>query len=301
MGNVAFFLSLLLVFGVPGILIAVIGIYVYRDAKNRGMNAVPWTLIAILAPTFIGFIIYLLVRSDYTDLKCPRCDAPVTEQFVICPKCGTKLQPSCPNCSLPVELDWKMCPKCAQHLPADLQQDVCPPARPKDKTLWKVLAVIIAIPLIYVIIAIFSMGSFSSSGSSGITSLTIDDYMQEMQNDEIEAWFESVGDDYNKAYILEHQTETEDGVRVRYLIYLPKLVENPSPSFGTSSDLFGNTFKIEFDDQNGSGGNTFVLATYTGEDAPELKIYYDGKRIDTETKIVDFPIGLTDGSIHATQ
>ncbi len=301
MGNVAFFLSLLLCLGVPGILIAVIGIYVYRDAKSRGMNAVLWTLIAILAPTFIGFIIYLLVRGNYANLKCPRCDAPVTDRFVICPKCGAKLQPSCPNCSAPVELDWKMCPKCAQPLPDDLQQDVCPPTRPKDKTLWKVLAVIIAIPLIYVIIAIFSMVSISSSGASSITSLTVDDYMQEMQNDEIEAWFESVGDNYNTAYILEHQTETEDGVRVRYLIYLPKLVENASASFGTSGGLFSDTFKIEFDNQNGSGGNTFILATYTGESVPELKIYYDGKLVGTETRIVDFPIGLTDGSIHATQ
>ncbi len=301
MGNIVFSLSFLLGLGVPGILIAVIGIYVYRDAKSRGMNAALWTLIAILAPTFIGFIIYLLARGNYTNLKCPRCDAPVTEQFVVCPKCGTKLQPSCPNCSAPIELDWKICPKCAQSLPDCFQQDVCTPVRPKDKTLWKVLALIIAIPLIYVIIAIFSMASFTSSGSSSITSLAVDAYMQEMQNDEIKAWFESVGDGYDKAYILEHKTETEDGVRVRYLIYMPKLSESHSRSFGTSGGLFGNTFKIEFDNQNGSRGNTFVLATYTGEDAPELKIYYDGKRVDTETRIVDFPIGLTDGSVHATQ
>ncbi len=294
-------LFLLVGFGVPGILSAVIGIYVYRDARSRGMHAVLWTLIAILAPTFIGFIIYLLVRGNYANLKCPRCDAPVAEQFVICPKCGTKLQPSCPTCSTPVALDWKMCPKCARPLPDDLQKDVCPPTRPKDKALWKVLAVILAIPLIYIILAIFSMVSFSSSGASSITSLTVDDYLQQMQNDEIEAWFASVGDDHNKAYILEHQTQTEDGVRVRYLIYLPKLVGNHAPSFDTSGGLFGNTFKIEFDDQIGSGGNTFILATYTGESVPELKIYYDGKLVDTETRIVAFPIGLTDGSIHARQ
>ena len=34
-----------------------IGVYVYRDAKRRQMNAVVWTLVAMLAPTFIGFII----------------------------------------------------------------------------------------------------------------------------------------------------------------------------------------------------------------------------------------------------
>ena len=41
-----------------------IGVYVYRDAKRRGMNALVWTLIALFAPSLIGFIIYLLVRNS---------------------------------------------------------------------------------------------------------------------------------------------------------------------------------------------------------------------------------------------
>ena len=44
-----------------------IGVYVYRDAKRRQMNAVAWTAIAVLAPTFIGLIIYLLVRRNKYD------------------------------------------------------------------------------------------------------------------------------------------------------------------------------------------------------------------------------------------
>ena len=40
-----------------------IGVYVCRDAKRRGMNAALWTLIAVAAPALIGFIIYLLVRG----------------------------------------------------------------------------------------------------------------------------------------------------------------------------------------------------------------------------------------------
>ena len=31
-----------------------IGVYVYRDAKRRGMNAMAWTLIAVVAPALIG-------------------------------------------------------------------------------------------------------------------------------------------------------------------------------------------------------------------------------------------------------
>ena len=35
-----------------------IGVYVYRDAARRGMNAVLWTLVAVLAPALVGFIVY---------------------------------------------------------------------------------------------------------------------------------------------------------------------------------------------------------------------------------------------------
>ena len=50
-----------------------VGVYVFRDASRRGMNAALWTLIAVLVPILVGFIIYLLVRGNYPDLKCPQC------------------------------------------------------------------------------------------------------------------------------------------------------------------------------------------------------------------------------------
>ena len=47
---------------IAGAMVA-IGVYVYRDARNRGLNAVLWTLIALLAPSLVGFIIYLYFHS----------------------------------------------------------------------------------------------------------------------------------------------------------------------------------------------------------------------------------------------
>ena len=75
----------------------IIGFYVYQDAKRRGMNAILWALVAAVAPALIGLIVYLLVRGEYSNLRCPNCDTPVREQFVVCPKCGAKLRASCPN------------------------------------------------------------------------------------------------------------------------------------------------------------------------------------------------------------
>ena len=39
-------------------------VYVYRDAKRRGMNANLWLLIVLLTG-LIGLIVYLIVRRDY--------------------------------------------------------------------------------------------------------------------------------------------------------------------------------------------------------------------------------------------
>ena len=92
---------LLLIVAVPFI----VGIYVYRDASRRGMNALLWALASAIGPALIGLIIYLLVRGNYSDLRCPQCDETVKEQFVVCPKCGIKLRAACPNCAMPVEPD----------------------------------------------------------------------------------------------------------------------------------------------------------------------------------------------------
>ena len=43
--------NLLLVISIFAFLPILIGVYVYRDAKRRNMNAPLWTIIAILAPS----------------------------------------------------------------------------------------------------------------------------------------------------------------------------------------------------------------------------------------------------------
>ena len=118
---------IILVLTVP----VLVGVYVYRDAASRGMHAALWTLVAVLAPSLIGFIIYLLVRGSYSNLKCPRCNTRVNETFVVCPGCGARLRPGCPNCGTASEPDWKVCPKCAQPLPL-MRDDLISPVRPKD-------------------------------------------------------------------------------------------------------------------------------------------------------------------------
>lgn len=142
----AFFVMLLLSVGVQ----VGIGVYVWRDAKSRNMNALLWTLLAVLAPSMIGFILYLLIRGSYSNLKCPNCGTSINERFAVCPGCGTPLRAACPSCGCPAEPGWKICPRCAAPLP-EQYADVCPPTAKKDKTLWIVLTAAIAVPVVLLV------------------------------------------------------------------------------------------------------------------------------------------------------
>lgn len=58
----ALWLVLIVVFLAVPILI---GVLVFRDARRQGMSSpLAWALAAALAPSFIGLIIYLVVRSS---------------------------------------------------------------------------------------------------------------------------------------------------------------------------------------------------------------------------------------------
>ena len=139
---IAFVLAAVLAIAVP----VAIGVYVYKDAKERHINPVLWTVIAVLAPGFIGFIIYLIARNDHPALSCPKCGHGISESFAVCPSCGYSLKNNCPFCGRPLEPDWNICPNCSNPIPEDMKIEN--PVKPKkDKGIGKILALIILIPL----------------------------------------------------------------------------------------------------------------------------------------------------------
>lgn len=135
-----------------------IGIYVYRDAKSRGMDAVLWTLIAIILPSFIGLIIYLIMRNDHILLSCPKCGGEVQEHFATCPSCGQKLKSSCSNCGTALNPAWRICPQCGKEITDTAE--FTPPVINKGKnnnSLVGVIIAIIAIPILIIVIAVFGL------------------------------------------------------------------------------------------------------------------------------------------------
>lgn len=273
-----------------------IGVYVYRDAKSRGMNAVLWTLIALLAPTLIGLLIYLLVRGSYSNLRCARCGAPVTVQYVSCPQCGARLRATCPGCAAPVEPGWKVCPRCAAPLP-EQPEDLCTPVRKQDRVLPKILLAVILIPVLLIVAALLAFSSLTVKGGGGeVTSLPVDDYLQTVDQPAIAAWLDTCGGEFDRAYALRHADTSDAGERrVRYLIYLPGLAEGAPVSVAFDSGLFSDTLQPGCGSAPGGRGNTLLLATCTSERTPGLRLTLDGRTVPCQIIDTDCPLGLSDG------
>ena len=265
-----------------------IGVYVYRDAADRGMNAALWTIVAMLTPGLIGLIIYLLVRGGHPDLKCPSCAIQVAEQYVICPKCGAKLRASCPNCRFPVEPDWTACPKCAEALP-EHRQDYTSPVQKKDAALNKILLAVILIPMLFIVVAILGLGSFGGGNMSSMstTSMTVDAYEGHA---EVLSWIRRCDDDPSGIYALRYQAENEEEKETCYLIYRPS---EYSDSIRTDqSGLFGVNIDVSFYGGHRAGDwdnhEKLIYIAYYANKHAGLKVSVNGKKVDCEVTDVNF-------------
>lgn len=89
--------------------------YIYRDAKRRNMNAGLWTLLAILAPSGIGIILYFLLREPLA-AHCTKCGSPADARYAYCPRCGAGLTPACPQCHRVPQPGWSHCAHCGASL-----------------------------------------------------------------------------------------------------------------------------------------------------------------------------------------
>ena len=88
-----------------------VGVAVYHDAKQRGMEPLLWALVAMLVPYLLGLIAYLIVRHPLQSL-CTSCRQPVSANDVYCKSCGVSLQVHCPACGRPSLPAARFCPHC---------------------------------------------------------------------------------------------------------------------------------------------------------------------------------------------
>lgn len=82
------FIWILTCFLLVGIAWIFLGIWTYKDATNRGLNAKLWSLIVAFAPSGIGLLIYFLVGRKQSFIKCVNCSNSIPSDSKYCNKCG---------------------------------------------------------------------------------------------------------------------------------------------------------------------------------------------------------------------
>lgn len=181
------------------------GIYTYRDAKSRGMDAAAWTVLVVLVG-LIGLIIYLISRKNSTGLSCPRCENDVEPSYMICPKCGQPLRSLCTNCSAPVDPDWKLCPHCGTELPEDTKQNApVVKKRKKDTGLIVAAVIFMVVPLLIMIVCSFAVLFLSVTQDGGYSE---ESYYHEETGPKVYSYSIMVGDDNDLVGVVEAELTT---------------------------------------------------------------------------------------------
>ena len=62
--------------------------WVYKDAKQKGLQAGLWALLVVLSGNFIGLILYLLIGRKQERRACQHCGVATSTQGTFCSACG---------------------------------------------------------------------------------------------------------------------------------------------------------------------------------------------------------------------
>jgi Phospholipase_D-nuclease N-terminal/zinc-ribbon domain len=66
--------------------------YIYTDARQRVMPPILWTLVAILVPNLLGFLLYFAMRRPLT-VTCTSCGQAISPDQHFCSWCGHSQSP----------------------------------------------------------------------------------------------------------------------------------------------------------------------------------------------------------------
>jgi predicted RNA-binding Zn-ribbon protein involved in translation (DUF1610 family) len=104
-----------LIIGTLALLILFVGLsialFVYFDAKQRGMEPLLWALVAALVPYLLGLVSYLVFRQPIQGI-CPSCNQQFAATDVFCGHCGHAVQSQCQSCRRPLSAGARFCPSC---------------------------------------------------------------------------------------------------------------------------------------------------------------------------------------------
>lgn len=85
---IVFILLFLLCLAASLAFVALLAIWLYRDAKLHGQDPVLWVLICIFASPILALILYLAFGRKQTMLPCQSCQQPIPHTAQYCEHCG---------------------------------------------------------------------------------------------------------------------------------------------------------------------------------------------------------------------
>ncbi len=246
-------LALILGIGVP----VAMGLYVYNDAKKRGMNALVWTLLTVIIPGFIGLIVYLIVRNEHSGKTCPVCGRNVSEHFSVCPGCGHSLKPVCPVCGKTVAYDWNICPHCANPIPDSIRVEN--PVKSKgDRGLKAIIAAVVIIPVLLGILLVTAVVFlFVKSDAPDTSDMLYADPYIEFETSELPEY----------SVVTVNIAGFEDIVKrvdVRFF-YENKQLHATGTSI-PADQVFGTTVNVDFPAEQVSDSEYIVVSLYDAQD-----------------------------------
>ena len=290
---------LILIIALFCILIPVmIGSYVYKDSKKRDMNSMLWTLIAVFAPGYLGFIVYLIARGENQILKCPSCDGNVRETFSVCPHCGTSLKSKCTHCGFPLENGWVACPNCSAPIAFDERTAPVIKEEKNDKTLRNILIAAIVVPLILCILLIFGLSFFRSSTPNRSSSVWAKDLTKtEMTSQYVSNWLQECDKTGKGIYVLKTVDESSETV-TSVIVYRNDGYWDFEPY--TESKTFKNdVLTFQFLENNADSSYEYTLTYFSNESEKECDIRIcdkDGVNLDFDLQTVYGETLFSEGS-----
>lgn len=266
----------------------VIGVYVYNDANRRQMNSALWTLIAVLAPGFIGLIIYLIVRADRSLLNCPKCGKNINESFAVCPGCGFSLRNRlCPTCGRTIEHSWNVCPSCANPIPEEMK--IKKSAKPQqDKGMTRILLLVILIPVLLCLLIIAGIFMFRVQDThiDSFFATHIEPGKVYCSELDIDQWMSDCNKKGAGVYALTASELQEETVTTKMLVYRNDGMFDAYDSLvnGTSGTVFKNPeVEISYYDTGIEYGTGLSYYEFYGDRPVDVTITTDGEITECQT------------------